>query len=129
MQIVAEVQDAVNDMSKCLQRTLDYVSNDVAADYDKFLDMSKQYEADAKGFEDALGAIYDQIGELQEATNDISTSVADISKTIGEAAQAVTTVAEKTTDVAQLSEGVVNVVSDTKESSNELREIRNSFTI
>lgn len=129
MQIVAEVQDAVNEMSKCLQRTLDYVSNDVAADYEKFLDMSEQYESDAKGFSDALGSIYNQIGELQEATNDIRTSIADISKTVGEAAQAVTTVAEKTTDVAQLSEGVVNVVAETKENSNELKAIRSSFTI
>ena len=129
MEIVAEVQDAVNEMSTCLQRTLDYVSTDVSADYDKFLDMSKQYQDDAKGFSDALGAIYDQIGELQMSTSEISTSIADISKTVGEAAQAVTTVAEKTTDVAQLSEGVVNVVAETKENSNELKEIRNSFTI
>ena len=129
MGIVAEVQNAVNEMSTCLQRTLDYVSTDIAADYNKFLDISKQYEDDAEGFKDALGAIYDQIGELQESTNEISTSIADISKTVGEAAQAVTTVAEKTTDVAQLSEGVVNVVAETKDNSNELREIRNSFTI
>jgi methyl-accepting chemotaxis protein len=129
MEIVAEVQDAVNEMSTCLQRTLDYVSTDVAADYDKFLDMSQQYEQDAQGFADALGSIYDQIGELQESTTEISTSIADISKTVGEAAQAVTTVAEKTTDVAQLSEGVVSVVAETKDNSNELKEIRNSFTI
>ncbi|MCR5771863.1 MAG: methyl-accepting chemotaxis protein [Butyrivibrio sp.] len=129
MEIVAEVQNAVNEMSTCLQRTLDYVSTDVTADYEKFLDMSKQYQDDAKGFSDALGAIYEQIGELQESTNEISTSISDISKTVGEAAQAVTTVAEKTTDVAQLSEGVVSVVAETKENSNELKEIRNSFTI
>ena len=129
MEIVAEVQDAVNEMSTCLQRTLDYVSTDVAADYDKFLDVSQQYEQDAQGFSDALGSIYNQIGELQESTTEISTSIADISKTVGEAAQAVTTVAEKTTDVAQLSEGVVSVVAETKGNSNELKEIRNSFTI
>lgn len=129
MQIVSEVQEAVNEMSTCLQRTLDYVSNDVTADYVKFLDMSEQYEADAKGFSDALSAIYDQIGELQESTTEISTSIADISKTVGEAAAAVTTVAEKTTDVAQLSEGVVSVVAETKDNSNELKDIRNSFTI
>lgn len=129
MNIVAEVQSAVNEMSTCLQRTLTYMSEDVSADYDKFMDMSDQYQADAKGFSDAMDEIYNMIGELQESTTEISHSIEAISKTVGEAADAVTTVAEKTTDVAMLSTGVVDVVSQTKDNSTELRDIKESFTL
>ena len=38
-------------------------------------------------------------------------------------------VAEKATDVAMLSDGVVKVVGETEENSNELRDIKDSFTI
>lgn len=129
MNIVAEVQSAVNEMSACLQRTLGYISSDVSEDYKKFLDMSDQYEADATGFYDGMSEIYDMIGELQESTTEISNSIEAISKTVGEAADAVTTVAEKTTDVAMLSTGVVDVVSQTKDNSTELRDIKDSFTL
>lgn len=116
-----------SDMAKEISEKAAGIRQDTIAASEK---TQKIYEEiDAQGFSDALGSIYNQIGELQESTTEISTSIADISKTVGEAAQAVTTVAEKTTDVAQLSEGVVSVVAETKGNSNELKEIRNSFTI
>jgi methyl-accepting chemotaxis protein len=129
MNIVAEVQSAVNEMSACLQRTLDYLSSDVAADYSKFLDISDQYQEDANGFAEGMSEIYNMIGELQESTTEISSSIEAISKTVGEAADAVTTVAEKTTDVAMLSTGVVDVVSQTKDNSTELKDIKDSFIL
>ena len=129
MNIVAEVQSAVNEMSTCLQRTLDYLSSDVAADYSKFLDISDQYQEDANGFAEGMSEIYNMIGELQESTTEISSSIEAISKTVGEAADAVTTVAEKTTDVAMLSTGVVDVVSQTKDNSTELKDIKDSFIL
>ena len=129
MNIVAEVQSAVNEMSTCLQRTLNYISTDVSDDYSKFLDMSEQYQADANGFNDGMSEIHRMIGELQESTTEISNSIEAISKNVGEAADAVTTVAEKTTDVAMLSTGVVDVVSLTKDNSTELRDIKDSFVL
>ena len=129
MNIVAEVQSAVNEMSTCLQRTLNYISTDVADDYSKFLDMSEQYQADANGFNDGMSEIHSMIEELQESTTEISNSIDAISKTVSEAADAVGTVAEKTTDVAMLSTGVVDVVSLTKDNSTELRDIKDSFTL
>jgi methyl-accepting chemotaxis protein len=129
MEIVSEVQNSVDLMNECLTRTLAYIGNDVAKDYDSFLKMADNYKLDAENFSDVLGEISDKIGELQESTTAISISVDEISKTVGEAAEAVTTVAEKATDVAMLSDGVVKVVGETEENSNELRDIKDSFTI
>ncbi len=129
MEIVSEVQNSVDLMNGCLTRTLAYIENDIANDYDNFLKMADNYKLDAENFSDVLGEISDKIGELQESTTAISISVDEISKTVGEAAEAVTTVAEKATDVAMLSDGVVKVVGETEENSNELRDIKDSFTI
>ena len=120
MEIVAEVQSSVNSMNACLTRTLSYIENDIAQDYTNFLKMADDYKLDAENF---------SIEELQESTTEISQSVEEISRTVGEAAAAVTTVAEKATDVANLSDGVVKVVGETEVNSDELRDIKDSFTI
>ena len=129
MEIVAEVQESVDSMNACLTRTLNYIENDIAQDYTNFLKMADDYKLDAENFADTMTDISDKITELQESTTEISQSVEEISRTVGEAAEAVTTVAEKATDVANLSDGVVKVVGETEENSDELREIKDSFTI
>ena len=129
MEIVAEVQSSVNSMNACLTRTLSYIENDIAQDYTNFLKMADDYKLDAENFSDIMSNIADKIDELQESTTEISQSVEEISRTVGEAAAAVTTVAEKATDVANLSDGVVKVVGETEANSDELRDIKDSFTI
>ena len=129
MEIVTDVKASVESMNECLTKTLNYIENDVSEDYNNFLKMADDYKADAENFSVIMGDISSKISELQEATAEISTSVQEISRTVGEAADAVTTVAEKTTDVANLSDGVVKVVGETEQNSDELRDIRDSFTI
>ena len=80
-------------------RTLGYIEKDVANDYDSFLKMADNYKLDAENFSDVLGDISEKIGELQESTTAISISVD------------------------------VKVVGETEENSNELRDIKDSFTI
>ncbi|MCR5197092.1 MAG: hypothetical protein K6D38_12275 [Pseudobutyrivibrio sp.] len=129
MEIVSEVQSSVSSMNECLTKTLNYIENDVSGDYSNFLKMADDYKLDAENFSDTMDHISAKIDELQEATTEISDSVSEISRTVSEAATAVTTVAEKATDVAMLSDGVVKVVNETEENSDELREIKDSFTI
>ena len=129
MEIVAEVQDSVESMNKCLDRTLKYIETDISADYDTFLQVADEYKEDAAGFADSMEQITNRIEELQNSTTEISNSVEQISRTVGEAAEAVTTVAEKATDVANLSDGVVKVVGETEQNSAELKDIKDSFTI
>ncbi|WP_051524698.1 methyl-accepting chemotaxis protein [Pseudobutyrivibrio sp. MD2005] len=129
MEIVTDVKSSVESMNECLTKTLNYIENDVSEDYNNFLKMADDYKADAENFSVIMGDISSKISELQEATAEISTSVQEISRTVGEAADAVTTVAEKTTDVANLSDGVVKVVGETEQNSDELKDIRDSFTI
>ncbi|MCR4956683.1 MAG: hypothetical protein K6A30_08360 [Lachnospiraceae bacterium] len=129
MDIVVEVQTAVDSMSECMTRTLDYIGNDITEDYENFLKTAQEYREDAEKFYDSMAEISGMIERLDEATAEISTSVEAISSNVGDAAMAVTNVAEKATDVASLSAGVVNVVGETRENSDELRELKDSFKI
>ena len=129
MEIVAEVQASVNSMNECLTKTLSYIENDIANDYTNFLKMADDYKLDAENFSTTMDNISAKSDELQQATTEISRSVDEISQTVSEAANAVTSVAEKATDVAHLSDGVVKVVTETEENSDELRDIKDSFTI
>ncbi|CBK73172.1 Methyl-accepting chemotaxis protein [Butyrivibrio fibrisolvens 16/4] len=129
MEIVAEVKESVNSMNECLSKTLGYIEKDVADDYTNFMKMADDYKNDAENFSTVMDEISEKISELQESTTEISISVDEISKTVSEAAEAVSTVAEKATDVANLSDGVVKVVGETEANSDELREIKESFTI
>ena len=129
MEIVAEVQASVNSMNECLTKTLSYIENDIANDYTNFLKMADDYKLDAENFSTTMDNISAKSDELQQATTEISRSVDEISQTVAEAANAVTSVAEKATDVAHLSDGVVKVVTETEENSDELRDIKDSFTI
>ncbi|SDB19765.1 methyl-accepting chemotaxis protein [Pseudobutyrivibrio sp. YE44] len=129
MEIVAEVQESVSSMNECLTRTLQYIENDIANDYENFLKMADDYKLDSESFSDTMDHISERITELQGSTTAISDSVEQISKTVAEAADAVTTVAEKATDVATLSDGVVKVVGETEANSDELKNIKDSFKI
>lgn len=127
MEIVEEVQGSVSSMNDCLTRTLHYIENDIANDYTNFLKMADDYKLDSENFSSTMDNISEKITALQSASTAISESVDQISRTVAEAADAVTVVAEKATDVANLSDGVVKVVNETEENSDELKSIKDTF--
>ena len=127
MQIVTEVNDAVSNMGDCMTTTLDFLENQIMGDYANFVEVSKQYDADAKSVETAMSTIYEMTNELTQASEDIVTAVSGISDTITEAAKAVGDVAEKTTEVVTLSENVSSVVENTTSNSGKLGEIAEAF--
>ena len=129
MIIVDEVKQAVTSMSRCLETTLEYLENNVISDYKTFLEMSEQYKSDAEGFSDSMSYINNMITNLSCSTDKIFEQISTISHTVDEAANAVTLLAEKTTDVATLSADVMDVVSETGVCADELKEIKDSFTI
>ncbi len=129
MIIVDEVKQAVTSMSGCLETTLEYLEKNVISDYKTFLEMSEQYKSDAEGFSDSMSYINNMITNLSSSTDKIAEQISNISHTVEEAANAVTALAEKTTDVASLSSDVLDVVSETGVCADELKEIKNSFTI
>jgi len=129
MEIVQEVNSAVSNMGNCMNTTLNYLEEQVMADYDTFVQISEQYDSDAKNVNASMSTIHEMTEKLKVASEDILQGVSGITDTIGQAAVAVEDVAEKTTEVVSLSEDVMNVVVNTTENSKHLGEITEAFKL
>ncbi len=128
-EIVAEVNEAVNNMSQCLKEMLDFIDTNVMRDYQSFSEVTNSYTTDAKFFGDNMSDIRERIENLTSTIDDIKHAIADINTTIGEAATGVTDVAEKTSDVVRLTEHTNELVDESANFSDELRNIVNQFKL
>lgn len=129
MKIVSDVNNAVKSMDGCMTETLEFLDKKVMADYREFLEVSKQYDADAKEVLSSMDEIYTMSNELEQSASEISTAIGDISITIEDSATGVTDIAERTSDVVKLSTDVLDVVEHTTNSSHSLKEIANIFRL
>ena len=128
-EIVAEVNDAVTNMSQCLKEMLDFIDSNVMRDYESFSEVTNSYTTDAKFFGDNMSDIRQRIDHLTGTIDDIKHAIADINTTMGEAATGVTDVAQKTSDVVRLTEHTNDLVDESANYSGELRNIVNQFKL
>ncbi len=102
---------AVGKLSSSAQAMLEFVDKDVITDYDKFMDIVNQYEADADTMKSMLDSFADKASDMSKTMNNMNNGVQGISASVDESAKAVTSVAEDTsTLVASLTQ--IKEVSD-----------------
>ncbi len=125
--IVGEVNAAVSQMADCLEKTTEFLAKNVLSDYEKFEDVSVQYQQDAGAFGDSMETIRDGVDNLDSAINEIANSISDITHTVGDSANGVTNIAEKTTGIVSGTSDVTDRVSDTRDAVETLDEIVSRF--
>ena len=93
------VTDAVERLSKSAEHMLKFVDEKVIKDYDGFVEIVKQYRADA----DSMNALLEDFGNSAASVNEVMESMArglnDISVTVDESAKGVSDVAESTSEL------------------------------
>lgn len=112
------VTGAVNRLSDNAQKMLDYVGKDIMKDYDGFVEIVNQYEADADLMSRILGEFAEQVATINETMQDMNSGLSDVSTTVGESARAVSSVAE---DAATLVDAMVQI-QDESENSQQISE-------
>jgi len=127
--IVSEVNIAVNNMSKCLEETLVFLDDTVVKDYENFIEVSGQYNIDAKSVQNTMSVINENISMLTDVTAQIADSISGINITIGEAATGVTDIASRTSDIVLLTSKTYDMAQESMSYSNHLKEIVNSFKL
>lgn len=127
--IVAEVHTSVDNMSKCLTRTLDFIDNNAMEDYAKFDEIAEGYASDAGDFEENMTAIHDAVAALSGSIGGVSNSISGMNTTIGESARGVTDVANKTTDLVALTADTEQIVGQTQKCSEDMRAIVSRFRV
>lgn len=105
------VTDAVSKLAANAEEMLKFVGTDVIKDYDGFVDIVNQYQADADLMAQILGEFAEQATVINDTMREMSTNMDDVSSTVGESARAVGSVAE---DAALLVGAISNIQEETE---------------
>ena len=127
--IVGEVNSAVAQMADCLEQTTDFLAKNVLSDYEKFEDVSLQYQQDAGSFGESMNTIKEGCDHLGNAVGVIANSIGDITHTVGDSANGVSNIAERTSGIVTGTNDVTERVSDTKSAVDTLEEIVKRFEL
>lgn len=128
-EIVEEVNDAVNSMAECLERTLNFLEEKVINDYGGFISVSDEYNSDAVLFEKSMKEIYNSITELEHSTTVIADAISGINSTISDSSVGVSNIAEKTSDIVGLTVKTNEMVDESVNYSQELESVVELFKL
>lgn len=96
--IVEEVNEAVANMTECIQVIMTFLEETVVADYSSFKEVGEKYEEDAQNFADSMQHIYTEISDLNRKINDIATAIEDVNETVAESTEGINMIAEKSSE-------------------------------
>ena len=99
--IVNEVNEAVSNMTSCIQVIMNFLEETVVEDYTAFGQVGEHYEKDAKSFAEAMQQIYADISELNSKIVEIVNAMDGVNRTITESAGGVNIIAEKSGDAVK----------------------------
>ena len=127
--IIAEVNIAVENMSTCLNQTIEFLETNVLSDYQEFSNISKQYKDDADAFGDRMNAVKKSIQNLSKEIDDIVGSIEGIDVTIKEASSGVSNIADKTSGMVSETLRSAEKVSGCRKAVSNLDDIIQRFRL
>jgi methyl-accepting chemotaxis protein len=128
-EIVEEVYQAVQNMSKSLEQTLNFIGTNVLNDYNNFINDSEEYNTSAGTMNDTMEGIREKIDQLNNNVQGISESIEQISSMINEASKGVNDVAESNTNIVSLTGSTQEMVKENTDYAYALREIVEKFKL
>ena len=126
-EIIAEVNQAVANMTGCLKESTDFLEQTVLKDYEDFMGVADQYTKDATVFDDDMSAISEQINTLLTSIVEIADAMQGVSSTVSEAADGVTDIAQKTLEVSGIVQGNETLVDNNHENIERLNRVIEMF--
>jgi len=127
--IVQEVTLAVNDMTKSLEKTLDFLENKVLGDYDGFITSCEKYAADASDINQTMQEVDRSIDELNDSMLKISDAITGINEAVSEATSGVSDVANNNSDIVSLTRDTYEMAQETIRNAEALNAIIGQFKL
>ena len=124
---IAEVNEAVANMTGCLKESTDFLEQTVLKDYEDFMGVADQYTKDATVFDDDMSAISGQINTLLKSIVEIADAMQGVSSTVSEAADGVADIAQKTLEVSGIVQGNETLVDNNRENIVRLNSVIEMF--
>ena len=127
--IVGEVNEAVDNITECLNVVMKFLEETVVVDYASFGQVGERYEKDAESFAISMERIYAEISDLNSGIAEITNTMDNVNNTIMESTTGVTQIAEKSgVAVNKTSEGYEYLRKST-EHLNVLKDLIEKFVV
>ena len=128
-EIVGEVNEAVSNMTDCIEVIMRFLEETVVVDYDIFGQVGERYEQDAESFAEAMQHIYSDISNLNNKITEIAKTVEDVNRTISESADGVNLIAEKSGNAVEKTVEGYEHLRESEESLNLLKDLIEKFDV
>ena len=128
-EIVGEVNDAVANMTDCIQVIMQFLEETVVVDYSSFCEVGETYEADADDFHQSMQQVYNEIADLNTRINDIAKTIENVNTTISESTEGVNLIAEKSTEAVTKTQEGYDHLRESEESLETLKNLIEKFDI
>ncbi len=115
------VTDAVSRLAGQAQEMLKFIGTDVIKDYDGFVDVVNQYQADADLMSDILQQFVGQVSVITDTMQQMSSGIDGVSSAIGEGTNAITSVAEDASSLVTSMNEIQSETENTYRISSELQ--------
>ena len=128
-EIVKDVNEAVVNMTECIQVIMNFLEETVVADYSSFGQVGERYEKDAESFAESMQHIYSEISELNRKIVEIVDAMDGVNRTITESAGGVNMIAEKSGDAVKKTLEGYEHLRESETSLNLLKELIEKFNV
>ena len=128
-EIVKEVNEAVDNMTECIQVIMNFLEDTVVTDYSTFGQVGERYEKDAESFAESMQHIYSEISQLSHKITQIVDAMDNVNRTITESADGVNLIAEKSGDAVKKTLEGYEHLRESETSLNLLKELIEKFNV
>lgn len=127
--IMAEISQAVQNMTESLSSTVDFLENVVLKDYEQFEAVGVQYNQDADTVRSSMGTIEEAVNSLSVTIGEIADALTGITATVSQSATGVGEIAEKTTDIVSDTMQNMDLVNSCQKAIDQLQGIVDQFAL
>lgn len=127
--LIELVTTSVDSVTLGSQKLLEYVDKNVKSDYQKFINISDQYNYDAVIINDLMADINLTSEQLDLIVTGITTTIGEVARTLNEEASGVQDIAQKTGEIVYQINDVKTAADENLENALILKGILNKFKI
>ncbi len=121
------VTEAVSQLAQDARQMLDFIGKDVMKDYDSFVSVVNQYEADAELLRKIISEFEEQSAVINETMQDMNEDIENVSKTAHDSARTVSNVAQDTTLLVDVISQIQTKTEENRKISEKLQDEVNRF--
>ena len=128
-EIVKDVNEAVHNMTECIEVIMHFLEETVVEDYGTFGQVGERYEQDAASFAQSMQQIYSEISDLNRKITEIADTMDGVNRTITESADGVNLIAEKSGDAVKKTLEGYEHLRESETSLNLLKDLIEKFDV